>query len=54
MEKMEKMLSLRLNEEDYNKLYHISCRTEIPISQIVRFAIKEFFKQEVIKINQNK
>ena len=47
MEKMQKMLSIRLNKEDYDKLYYISCRNEIPISQIIRFAIKEFLKQDV-------
>lgn len=49
MKKMEKLLTLRLSKEDYDTLYHMSCQTEIPISQIIRFAIKEFFKQEVIK-----
>lgn len=49
MKKMQKMLTIRLSEDDYDKLYHMSCRAEIPISQIIRFAIKEFFKQEVIK-----
>lgn len=51
MEKMQKMLTIRLSENDYDTLYHMSCMAEIPISQIVRLAIKEFFKQEVIKIN---
>lgn len=49
--KKTKSISIRLNDEDYNKLMHMSMRTEIPISQIIRTAIKVFFKLDMFHIN---
>ena len=49
--KKTKNISIRLTDEDYNKLVYMSCRSEIPISQIVRMAIKTFFKLDMIHIN---
>ena len=49
--KKTKSISIRLSDEDYNKLMHMSTRTEIPISQIIRSAIKLFFKLDMFHIN---
>ena len=49
--KKTKSISIRLSDEDYNKLMHMSTRTEIPISQIIRSEIKLFFKIDMIHIN---
>ena len=49
--KKNKSISIRLNDEDYNKLMHMSMRTEIPISQIIRTAVKVFFKLDMFHIN---
>ena len=49
--KKTKSISIRLSDEDYNKLMHMSARTEIPISQIIRTAIKLFFKLDMFHIN---
>ena len=49
--KKNKSISIRLSDEDYNKLMHMSTRTEIPISQIIRTAIKLFFKLDMFHIN---
>ena len=49
--KKTKSISIRLSDEDYNNLMHMSIRTEIPISQIVRKAIKKFIKLDMIHIN---
>ncbi len=46
-----KHITIRLNVDDYNKLVHMSRRNEIPISQLIRTAIKEFFKLDMIHIN---
>ena len=49
--KKNKSISIRLSDEDYNKLMNMSTRTEIPISQIIRTAIKVFFKLDMFHIN---
>ena len=49
--KKTKSISIRLSDEDYNKLMHMSTRTEIPVSQIIRSAIKLFFKLDMFHIN---
>ena len=49
--KKTKSISIRLSDEDYNKLMNMSIRTEIPISQIIRSAIKLFFKLDMFHIN---
>ena len=49
--KKNKSISIRLSDEDYNKLMNMSIRTEIPISQIIRSAIKLFFKLDMFHIN---
>ena len=49
--KKNKSLSIRLSDEDYNKLMNMSIRTEMPISQIIRSAIKLFFKLDMFHIN---
>ena len=49
--KKTKSISIRLSDEDYNKLMHMSIRSEIPISQIIRSAIKLFFKLDMFHIN---
>ena len=49
--KKTKSISIRLSDEDYNKLMHMSTKTEIPISQIIRSAIKLFFKLDMFHIN---
>ena len=49
--KKAKSISIRLSDEDYNKLMNMSIRTEIPISQIIRSAIKLFFKLDMFHIN---
>lgn len=49
--KKTKSISIRLNDEDYNKLMDMSIRSEIPISQIIRTAIKVFFKLDMFHIN---
>lgn len=49
--KKTKSISIRLSDEDYNKLMHMSLRTEIPISQIIRTAVKVFFKLDMFHIN---
>ena len=49
--KKNKSISIRLSDEDYNKLMNMSIRTEIPISQIIRSAIKLFFKLDMFRIN---
>ena len=49
--KKTKSISIRLSDEDYNKLMDMSCRSEIPISQIIRTAIKLFFKLDMFHIN---
>ena len=49
--KKNKSISIRLSDDDYNKLMNISIRTEIPISQIIRSAIKLFFKLDMFHIN---
>ena len=49
--KKKKSISIRLSDEDYNKLMNMSIRTEIPISQIIRSAIKLFFKLDMFHIN---
>ena len=49
--KKTKSISIRLSDEDYNKLMDMSCRSEIPVSQIIRTAIKVFFKLDMFHIN---
>ena len=49
--KKNKSISIRLSDDDYNKLMNMSIRTEIPISQIIRSAIKLFFKLDMFHIN---
>ena len=49
--KKTKSISIRLSDEDYNKLMHMSIKSEIPISQIIRSAIKVFFKLDMFHIN---
>ena len=49
--KKTKSISIRLSDEDYNKLMDMSIKTEIPISQIIRSAIKLFFKLDMFHIN---
>ena len=49
--KKTKSISIRLSDDDYNKLMNMSIRTEIPISQIIRSAIKLFFKLDMFHIN---
>ena len=49
--KKNKSISIRLSDEDYNKLMDMSIKTEIPISQIIRSAIKLFFKLDMFHIN---
>ena len=49
--KKTKSISIRLSDEDYNKLMNMSIKTEIPISQIIRSAIKLFFKLDMFHIN---
>ena len=49
--KKTKSISIRLSDEDYNKLMNMSIKTEIPISQILRSAIKLFFKLDMFHIN---
>ena len=49
--KKTKSISIRLSDEDYNKLMHMSTKTDIPISQIIRSAIKLFFKLDMFHIN---
>ena len=49
--KKTKSISIRLSDEDYNKLMDMSIRTEIPIAQIIRTAIKLFFKLDMFHIN---
>ena len=49
--KKTKSISIRLSDEDYNKLMHMSIKTEIPISQIIRSAIKLIFKLDMFHIN---
>ena len=49
--KKTKSFSIRLSDDDYNKLMHMSIKTEIPISQIIRSAIKLFFKLDMFHIN---
>ena len=49
--KKTKSISIRLSDDDYNKLMHMSTITEIPISQIIRYAIKLFFKLDMFHIN---
>ena len=49
--KKNKSISIRLSDEDYNKLMNMSIKTEIPISQIIRSAIKLFFKLDMFHIN---
>ena len=39
----EKSITIRLTIEDYVKLQHMSSKNEIPIAQIIRRALKEFF-----------
>lgn len=41
----EKSITIRLTKEDYVKLQHMSFRSEIPIAQIIRRAIKEFLNK---------
>ena len=49
--KKTKSISIRLSDEDYNKLMNMSISSEIPISQIIRSAIKLFFKLDMFHIN---
>ena len=42
----EKSITIRLTIEDYVKLQHMSYINEIPIAQIIRTAIKEFFSNK--------
>ena len=49
--KKNKSISIRLSDEDYNKLMQMSIRSEIPVSQIIRSAIKVFFKLDMFHIN---
>ena len=49
--KKTKSISIRLSDGDYNKLMHMSIKTEIPISQIIRSAIKLIFKLDMFHIN---
>ena len=49
--KKTKSISIRLSDEDYNKLMNMSIRTETPVSQIIRSAIKLFFKLDMFHIN---
>ena len=49
--KKTKSISIRLSDEAYNKLMHMSTKTDIPISQIIRSAIKLFFKLDMFHIN---
>ena len=48
--KKNKSISIRLSDEDYYKLIHMSIRSEIPISQIIRTAIKVFYKLDIFHI----
>ena len=49
--KKTKSISIRLTDEEYKKLQNISNKKEIPISQIIRNAIKLFFKLDMFHIN---
>ena len=49
--KKTKSISIRISDEDYNKLMNMSIKTDIPISQIIRSAIKLFFKLDMFHIN---
>ena len=49
--KKTKSISIRLTDEEYKKLQNISNKKEIPISQIIRTAIKLFFKLDMFHIN---
>ena len=43
--KKTKHIAIRLVDTDYYKLVNLSKRTDIPVSQIVRKAIKDFLNK---------